>query len=203
LDNSYAPGGSAAVDDENRYAIPAANIGDTDLVTLAQTNPAAAKEIARLENLMNRGEETKAEFLQLCQLLFDVGSVAASEILLRRNLDGDEGHSLYVRLFGTAKQDEFHTAIEAFKSQFDVHLVLIAEKDFLVSVFHTTGAPPRLDDFSLLSKPCEIKFGYVEQDTVEADVTLLDPGREIFKPDEWLLLFFVNGVWEIADPMDA
>src|SRR4030095_11090915 len=40
-----------AVDDEDGYAIPAANIGDTDLVALAQTNPAGAKEIARLEDL--------------------------------------------------------------------------------------------------------------------------------------------------------
>lgn len=184
-------------------AIPAANIGDTDLVALARTNPAAAKEIARLVGLMNRGEETQEEFLQLCQLLFDVGSVAASEILLRRNLDGDEAHSLYVRLFGTAKEEVFHTAIETFQSQFDVDLVLIAEKDFLVSVFHTDGGPSRFDDLSLLSRPCEIKFGYIEQDKVEADVTLHDPGRDIFDADECLLLFFVNGVWEIADPMDG
>jgi hypothetical protein len=197
------PEGAAAMDHEDRYAIPAANIGDTDLVALAQTNPAAAKEIARLEDLMNRGQETRKEFLQLCQLLFDVGSVAASELLLRRNLDYYEGHALYVRLFGTAKQEEFHAAIEAFKSQFDVDLVLIAEKDFLVSVFHTDGGPPRFDDFDLLSRPCEIKFGHIEQDNVEAVVTLLDPGREIFDADECMLLFSVNGVWELAGPMDA
>ena len=191
------------MDQDDRFAIPAANIGDTDLVALAQTNPAAAKEIARHEDLMNRGEESKEEFLKLCQLLFDVGSVAAAEILLRRNLDYYEGHALYVRLFGTAKQDGFQTAIEAFKSQFEVDLLLIAEKEFLVSVFHTEGGSPRFDDFDLLSRPCEIKFGYIEQDKVEADVTLLDPGREVFNADECMLLFFVNGVWELADPMDA
>src|SRR5262245_58399644 len=121
------PKSDPPMDHDDRFAIPAANIGDTDLVALAQTNPAAAKEIARLEGLMNRGEETNEEFLHLCRLLFDVGSVAASEILLRRNLDYYEGHALYVRLHGTAKQEEFAAAIEAFKSQFDVDLVLVAE----------------------------------------------------------------------------
>jgi hypothetical protein len=110
------------MDHDDRYAIPAANIGDTDLAAVARTPPAAAEEIARIEQLMNRGEETKEEFLQLCQLLFDVGSVAASEILLRRNLDHYEGHDLYVRLFGTTKQEEFQTAIEVFQSQFEVEL---------------------------------------------------------------------------------
>jgi hypothetical protein len=189
--------------DEDRHAIPAANIGDTDLVALAQTNPTAAKEIARLVDLMNRGEETKEEFLQLCQLLFDVGSVESSEYLLRRNLDYYEGYSLYVRLFGTARQEEFDSAIEAFKSQFDVDLVLIAEKDFLILNFRADGGPPRSDAFALLSRPCEIKFGYIEQDKIEAHVTLLDPGREVFDGEECMLLFFLNGVWELADPMDA
>ncbi len=197
------PEGTAAMDDEDGHAIPAANIGDTDLVALAQTNPAAAKEIARLEDLMNRGEETKEEFLQLCQLLFDVGSVAASEYLLRRNLVYYEGRALYVRLFGTARQEEFDAAIEAFQSQFDVELVRVTERDFLVSTFRSDGGPPRSDAFALLSRPCEIKFGYIEQDRIEADVTLLDPGRDVFDADECMLLFFVNGVWELADPMDA
>jgi len=132
-----------------------------------------------------------------------VGSVAASEILLRRNLEYYEGHALYVRLHGTAKQEEFAAAIETFKSQFDLALELVAEKDFLISVYRSDGCPPRFDDLGLLSKPCEIKFGYIEQDKVEADVTLLDPGREVFNADEILLLFFVNGVWELADPMGA
>ena len=133
--------------DEDAGAIPAANIGDTDLVVVAQTRPAVAKEIARLEDLMNRGEETKEEFLRLCQLLFDVGSIVASEYLLRRNLDCYEGHALYVRLFGTTRQDEFNAAIEAFESQFDLKLKLLAEKDFLVSAFRADGGPPRFDTF--------------------------------------------------------
>jgi hypothetical protein len=51
----------------------------------------------------------------------------------------------------------------------------------------------------LLSRSCEIKFGYIEQDKIEADVTLFEPGRDVFDADECMLLFFVNGVWELAD----
>ncbi len=191
------------MNNEDGHSIPAANIGDTDLVALAQTNPLAATEIARLEDLMNRGEETKEEFRQLCHLLFDVGSVAASEYLLRRNLDYYEGGPLYLQLFGTARQEEFDAAIEAFKSQFDLELALVSEKAFLVSTFRADGGPPRSDAFELLSRPCDIKFGYIEQGKIEADVTLLDPEREAFDADECMLLFFMNGVWELADAMDA
>jgi hypothetical protein len=189
------------MDEEHGYGIPAANIGDTDLIALARTNPEAAKEIARLEDLMNRGEETNEEFLRLCQLLFDVGSVAAAEILLRRNLDFYEGGVLYARLFGPAKQDEYEAAIEAFRSQFNLEMVLVAHDSFLVSTFRTDGGRPRSDAFALLSHACEIRFGYVEPEKVEADVILLDPGRSVFHADECLLMSFVNGVWEIADPL--
>jgi hypothetical protein len=189
--------------EEHEHAIPAANIGDTHLIALARTNPDAAKEIARLEALMNRGEETDDDFLRLCQLLFDVGSVAAAELLLRRNLDYYQGEALYARLFGTAKQEEFDAAIEAFTLQFSLDVVLVAQREFLVAVFHTHGGPPRSGAFALLSKPCEIRFGYIEPEKVEADIVLLDPGRTVFDAEECLLLFFVNGVWEIADPLGA
>lgn len=188
---------------DDGHEIPAAGIGDTDLAALSRTNPVAAKEIARLRDLMDLGEESKAEFLQLCQLLFDVGSVSASEYLLRRNLEYYDDRALYIRLFGTARQDEFDAAIESFKSQFDLVLVLERENDFLVTTFRTDGGPPRSDTFELLSRPCEIKFGYIQQDTIQADVTLLDPGREVFYAGEWFILFFVNGVWELADSLEG
>lgn len=191
----------AAMNDEDKYKIPAASIGDTDLGAVARTDPGAAKEIARLEDLMGRGEETKEEFLRLCQLLFDVGSVPAAEILLRRNLEYYEGETLYAQLFGKEKPTEFEAAIEAFSSQFGVALSLAEKHEFLVSTFHSDAGLPRDDDFRLLSKCCEIKFGYIEQDTIEADVILRDPVREDFDADEYLLMHFVNGVWEIA--MDA
>ncbi|HUG67858.1 MAG TPA: hypothetical protein VMM76_08900 [Pirellulaceae bacterium] len=193
----------ADMDDEHKHAIPAASIGDTDLDAVARHTPAAAKEIARLEDLMNRGEDTNDEFLLLCRLLFDVGSVGAAEVLLRRNLDYSEGDALYAELFGTEKQEEFYAAIQAFESQFNIQLSLTAKNDFLVATFHAEGGPPRSDDFELLSQPCEIKIGYIERDKIEADIVLLDPNREVFDADECLFMYFVKGVWEIADPMDA
>ncbi len=190
------------MNDEHRYAIPAASIGDTDLVAIAQTDPGAAKEIERLVAQMDQGEETREEFLRLCQLLFDVGSTASAEYLLRRNLDHYEGQVLYARLFGTTKQEEFKAAIEAFKRQFDLELVLAVQKDFLVSSYYSAGGPPRFDAFALLSKPCEIKFGYIEREKIEADISLLDPAQDVFAADECLFMFFVNGVWEIAGSTD-
>jgi hypothetical protein len=83
-----------------------------------------------------------------------------------------------------------------------MELVLMARREFLVWNFHSEGGPPRSDAFALLSRPCEIKFGFIEQDKIEADVILLDPGRDVFDADECLLMFFVNGVWEIVDPMN-
>ena len=184
---------------ENRYKIPAASIGDTDLEVVARTNLDAAKEIARLEYLMNRGEETKDEFLSLCQLLFDIGSVADSEYLLRRNIDYYEGERLCSRLFGTTKQEEFDAAIEAFGPQFDTQLSLSKKNDFLVSTFHSDGGPPRSDIFRMLSQPCEVIISYAEKDTIDSDVTFLEPIREGFNPEEYLVMNFVNGVWELTD----
>jgi hypothetical protein len=188
---------------EGGHKIPAANIGDADLAALARTNPEAAREIARLEALMHRGEETKEEFLRLCRLLFDVRSIAASEILLRRNLDYYGGRTLYTELFGTTKPDEFEAAIEAFQTQFLLELTARRDTDFLVAHFISEGGPVRSDAFELLSNPCEIKIGYIQQEIIEADINLLDPGREIFQADECLLLFFTNGVWEIAEPLGS
>lgn len=191
------------MNDEDEYAIPAASIGDTDLDAVGQTNPDAAKEIARLEELMNRGEETKDDFLRLCQLLFDVGSVADSEYLLRCNLDYYEGESLYKQLFGTTKQDEYNPAVDAFKSQFSLELAPIETNAFLDTTFQSDGGPPRSDECQLLSNPCEVRIGYSQQDKIDADIVLLDPSRDLFNADECLFMFFVNGVWEIADPRDA
>lgn len=186
---------------DDDYLIPAASIGDVDFDELERTNPDAAREIRRINSLMINGEDSKAEFLRLCRLLFDVGKHTASEYLLRRNLDCYEGAALYGELFGSAKEDEFNVAIDAFRVQFEVELNHIRDEAFLVRYYHAVNCPARFDDLRLLSQPCEIKFGYIERDKIEADIMLLDPGRDVFKARDCLLLFFVNGVWEIVDPM--
>ena len=104
-------------------------------------------------------------------------------------------------MFGTTKEEEFHAAIEAFASQFDLTLTLVKLNSFLVSTFHTAAGPPRSDSFALLSEPCEIQIGYIERDKIEADVILLDPDRTAFDAQEYLLMHFVHGVWEIAGPI--
>jgi len=139
--------------------------------------------------------------LKLCQLLFDVGAVAASEILLRRNLDCYDGEALYTKLFGTKKQDEYDAAIEAFKTQFDLSLVFVERHSFLDSTFLTTGGLSCSGAFALLAKPCEIRFGYNEPERIEAEIALAYPERA--EPDwvdeaDCLSMFLVNGVWKIA-----
>ena len=191
------------MNDNDDEFIPAASIGDTDLDAVAWTKPDAAREIARLEDLMDRGDETKDDFLRLCQLLVDVGSTADTEHLLRRNLTFYDGKSLYNRLFGSEKPDEFNMAVSAFESHFGLNLELIEENDFLVSTFRFDGGKSRTDDFQLLSRPCEVRIGYIERERCEADVVLHDPEREMVGADECLLMYFLNGVWELADDADV
>jgi hypothetical protein len=178
--------------------IPAASIGSIDLALLAETNPGAASEIARLEDLMNRGEERPEEFLRLCQLLHDVGAVGDAEHLLRRNLDHYDGRTLYNDLFGTAKQDEFETSIHTFAWQFDVKLRLVQDQEFLLSTYQSEPGGPRTDQLALLSMPCEIQFGYVERDTIEADVGSLDDHPDAPFYDDHLVFHFNAGRWRLA-----
>ena len=89
--------------------------------------------------LMNRGKETKDEFLRLCQLLVDVGS---RQKIFFRNLNYYEGEALYTKLLGTTKQDEFDAAIQAFKSRFNVQLSRTENDELLVSIFRIDGGPP-------------------------------------------------------------
>jgi hypothetical protein len=121
----------------NDYGIPAANIGDTDLVAIALTHPEQAKEIGHLAHLMENGRDTHEEFVRLCQLLCDVGENSVAEILLRRNMDGPSDVAIYRRLFGPGKENEFAAAVSAFQLQFNLTLSLVTEDDFLVTTFHT------------------------------------------------------------------
>jgi hypothetical protein len=179
---------------------PAASISDVDLDSIPERE---AEEIARLGEKMEQGEDTEEDFLRLCQLLYTVGHRAKSEYLLRRNLEeGEPGHDLYIGLFGTVKQEEFESAVEAFKSQFDVEISFVEKCDFLDWEFHSQGGPPRSDAFALLERPCEVRFSYSDETRIECNVVLLDPTRTVFKADERLFMYYLNGVWEIADQLD-
>jgi hypothetical protein len=175
---------------DDGYAIPAATVRDVDL---SGVDPALAAEIRRLGDLMERGEETPEQFSELVRLVLGAGHSTKAEYLLRRNLEGvANGPALYRDLFGTEKPDEFATAIEAFGEQFGVELELVENRDFLDQVYHTRAGSPRWDVFRLLGKPCEVRFDYGDPDAVAADVSSLSD-------DEYLLMQWVDGVWEPAN----
>jgi hypothetical protein len=180
--------------------ISAAAVGDVDLDAVARVNPAAAKEIARIGELMRLGEESDEEFLALIQLLHGVGEVAKAEHLLRRNLDLDtDGHLLYLTLFGRAKEEEFRASILAFERQFGVELRFEERPQFLVERYRSNPTTSRAAVFPLLTRPCHIQFGYTDRERIHADVVLLDPNRVAFKPHECLLLHWCNE-WQAVVP---
>jgi hypothetical protein len=171
-------------------AIPAATVQDVDL---SQVPPTTAAEIRRLGQLMERGDETPEQFAQLVRLLHQAGFGAKSEYLLRRNMDVvADGAALYSELYRTEKPDEFAAAIDAFAEQFSLDLELVEERDFLDRLYRATPRSARFDEFRLLSEPCEIRFDYGSEDAVEADVSSL-------ANEEYMILRWINGVWETAD----
>jgi hypothetical protein len=64
------------------FVIPAAHIRHVDL---SRVGPGQAAEIRRLGSLMERGAETRDEFVQLVRLLAETGFRSRAEYLLRRN----------------------------------------------------------------------------------------------------------------------
>src|SRR5262249_54518036 len=144
--------------------------------------------------LMGRGKETAEEFSQLVKLLHQVGCTDKAEYLLRRNLEvGKESESLYRELFGTEKDEEYSAAIAAFADQFSVELELRENREFLDNDYRTEPRLTRFDEFRLLNEPCDVRFDYSNKDAVEADVSSMES-------DEYLILRWVNRVWEISGP---
>lgn len=176
--------------EDNPSAIPAATVQDVDL---SGVPPATASEIQRLGQLMECGEETPEQMARLVRLLHEAGFRAKSEYLLRRNMETvADGSALYRELYGTEKPDEFAAAIESFAEQFSLDLELLEERDFLDRLYHTNPRSARFDDLRLLSEPCEVRFYYASEDAVEADVSSL-------ADEEYVILRWINGVWEPAD----
>jgi hypothetical protein len=172
---------------DQSHAIPAANIGETDLEAVARVNPAAASEIAVLRDRMDVGEETEQEFLRLCRLLFEVGSAGPAEYLLRRNLESEDALSLYAELFGDQKPAEFERSIRAFESQFGAKLRHVATLGFLQSKFAAAGAMNVPAAARVLAGPFHAAFGYIERDSIEVSVTAEDASGEL--TDATLLTF--------------
>ena len=186
-----------SADGEDPTAIPAASIGAIDLGLLYRSDPSSAEEIARLEGLMNRGDETDEEFLKLCRLLSDAGAVDDAEYLLRRNIDYEGGRDLYDELFGSAKINEFERAIKTFETQFGTTLSGRDDSDFLTAVFRSTPAPSQTGYFSILSKACEVTIEFAEKTTINADV--IPHALSTEEHDVYVLMEFFNGMWSPKD----
>jgi hypothetical protein len=170
--------------------IPGATVQDVDLSGIP---PATAAQILRLGQVMERGDETPEQMAQLVRLLHQAGFGAKSEYLLRRNMETvADGLALYRELHGTEKPDAFAAAIEAFADQFSLDLRFVEERDFLDRLYRTTPRAARFDEFRLLSGPCEVRFDYASADAVEADVSGL-------ADEEYMILRWINGVWEAAE----
>jgi hypothetical protein len=176
---------------DDRFDIPAATIEDVNLIGV---DVGLASEIRRLGELMERGEETPQQFAQLVRLVYQAGQSRKAEYLLRRNIEVViDGFAMYNGLFGTNKPDEFASAIEGFTTQFAVRLQLVDSQGFLDSVYQSDPQRVRFDDLRLLNEPCEVRINYASEEAVEADVSSMET-------DEYMILRWVNGVWEIIEP---
>ena len=191
----------------DEYSIPAANIGDVDLDDVAKQFPVEAREIARIEDLMNRGEETKAEFLQLCELLHRVGGTKDAEYLLRRNLEYYEGWELYRRLFGTVVPDTFARAVDRFTEEFGLQLTRQKEWDFLDEEYLSTPLESVIPRFNILNRPCIVRFNYSDRDFIVADVVDAEANEaetvNYFDLNTNVFFRWQTGQWRLIDPRDA
>jgi hypothetical protein len=143
--------------DEDDYEIPAASIDGVNVEQISKTHPEKAKEIARIGELLNRGEETEDDLLQLGRLLYEVGKAKESEYLLRRNTceENDAVHQLYLQLHGTTAEEYFMQSINSFTSQFGVELSQKQRRDFLCHTYQSNrySAGSRCGDVRNVVRP--------------------------------------------------
>ena len=180
--------------DDAPFDVPAADIGDLDLSSLP---PATAAEIERLNALMVDGEETPQQFVSLVRLLRDGGFERDAEYLLRRNLIvlDEAGPPIHHELFGSEKPDAFEAAIAAFARQYAVALELTDEIDFLVRRYRSAPLPGSQQSLPMLGAACEVKFDYVDPDSVGASI-------ESLTEEGFLALRLFAETWEVEHDVD-
>src|SRR5260221_1586853 len=184
-------------------AIPAANICGVNLDEVAIRFPEAAQEIARIDALMQRGEETAIEFRRLCELLHLTGATIEGEYLLRRNIEHYEGAELYRKLFGTIIPDNYSCAIQRFADEFGLKLEIQNQIGFLdqeyLSVPMSFGSR-----FNILNGNCTIRFDYSQRDFIVAEIIADDAdSSNYFDLSTCLFLRWQNNQWRLIDPRDA
>ena len=95
-----------------------------------------------------------------------------------------------MELFGTARQEEFASAIAAFAVQFVAPLEKGAGGGFNVG-YHTIPQSACLEEFRMRKEPCYVRFEYEKRNTMEAWLECLTA------EDQILVLRWANLAWEI------
>ena len=181
------------------YRIPAASIEGIDLKVIEPVSPSDAMEIARIEDLLDRGKEQRSDLIRLAELLSAHGESKLSEELLRCNIldAGDDCHQAYRRLHGFGADKEFEESVSAFALQFGVGLTYIREVHFLKVEFESSPfrIPSDIDPAigTFLLTPCVIQFQFSPDGSI-ADIY---SKAEDFSGPDYLLLQFKDRLWNV------
>ena len=190
------------------HGIPGASIGSVDLEQVAKTDPTAAAEIARINNLMQQGKESKEEFLTLVQLMYRAGYHQDAEYLLRCNVDSAEDEALYRMLFGSKMPDEFDRAILALAAEFSLVFHLRAkETDFLHAAYESVSSDQTTPRYNVLHGACVIRFAYNRQNYVIAEVMTAEAEQEgtidEYDLTKGIYLRWQQNEWHLIDWRDS
>lgn len=175
--------------------IPSANISELDISAIAKRAPVEAEMIASIAAKMRTGHETDQEFIQLCELLHDVGYGHIAKSLLIANSDGvDEASKTLVKLFPEC-QTAYDTAITSFQRQYKVSLVLVCQRRIFCCVYRFVS-----ERFRQIFWDC----GSIEVTNFEIQITLESDGAvvgDVYAPNyNWAVpLQFDGEEWGADD----
>lgn len=170
-----------------------------DPAAIAALDSAAAAEYARVTALIYRDEdEMWADLIQLVKLLHRVGCTREADSLLRANLlVRESGRAIYVELFGTAKQDEFSTVIDAFAAQFFAELEPAGSHGLFYRWYLTKPQHNCLRQYRLRDEPCSVVFNY-DGNSAAGDDYFQAEIQSLKLDDQLIFLRWIKGSWEIV-----
>ena len=175
--------------------IPAASIEGVNLSAIFEKNPAAAEVIAMISAKMNTGDETDQEFIRLCDLLCQFGFAEVAKGLLIANSNGeDQAFNVLINLFPDCKIT-YDAAMDAFRSQYEVSLVLDHQERAFCSVysFDSESFPRIVNDANRVkTTQFEVQFTLEPDGIVVADAYTTD--------NSWAVpLKFGDAEWSVDD----
>lgn len=185
---------------KNPHVIPSASISGIDLQRIESDSANAAREIIRIGELLDHGNETEEDFIRLCDLLYAHGEPAKSEELLRCNIaeEGDAYYRAYRRLHDFTADIGFEKCILAFEAQFGVQFKKVMNSRFLrrdyisEPTIITVNTDPDIARF--LATPCRVEFRY-HPDGCIADIYSI---ATTFPESDYLLLKFSVDSWSVS-----